>query len=54
MAHVLAKLTGVKVSDIKQQFASDMNRHAEHGLYLKHLWQNADDNNEVFFYFQNN
>jgi len=52
MAHVLAKLTGVKVSDIKQQLVSDMNRHAEHGLYLKHVWQNADDNNEVFFIFR--
>ena len=52
MEHVLAKLTGVKVSDIKQQLVSDMNRHAEHGLYLKHVWQNADDNNEVFFIFR--
>jgi hypothetical protein len=50
MAHILAKIEGVKVTDIKDQLVSDMTKHAEHGLYLKHVWQNADDKNEVFFY----
>ena len=48
MAHILAKIEGVKVTDIKDQLVSDMTKHAEHGLYLKHVWQNADDKNEVF------
>ena len=52
MAHVLARIKGVKVSEIKQQLVSDMNKHAEHGLHLKHVWQNADDDNEVFFIFR--
>ena len=52
MAHILAKIEGVKVTDIKDQLVSDMTKHAEHGLYLKHLWQNADDKNEVFFIFR--
>ena len=52
MAHVLARIRGVKVSEIKQQLVSDMKKHTEHGLHLKHLWQNADDDNEVFFIFR--
>ena len=31
MAHILAKIEGVKVTDIKDQLVSDMTKHAEFG-----------------------
>jgi hypothetical protein len=52
MAHILAKVEGVKVTDIKDQLVSDMTKHVEHGLFLKHVWKNADDKNDVFFIFR--
>ncbi len=52
MAHILAKLRGVKVTDIQNILTADASKHAEHGLYLKHIWQNADDQNEVLFIFR--
>lgn len=52
MAHVLAKLRGVKIEVIKQVLAQDAPQHAREGLYLEHLWQNADDADEVQFIFR--
>ena len=52
MAHVLAKLTGVKLADVKQQLEKDAADHAEQGMYLEHLWQNAEAPGEVLFLFQ--
>jgi hypothetical protein len=52
MAHVLAKLTGVKLADVKQQLEIDGSAHAEQGMYLEHLWRNADNPNEVLFLFR--
>lgn len=52
MAHVLAKLTGVKLADVKQQLEKDAADHAEQGMYLEHLWQNTEDPGEVLFLFQ--
>ena len=52
MAHILAKLRGVKLVDIKRILEADAPKHAEQGLYLEHLWQNADDANEVLFLFR--
>jgi hypothetical protein len=49
MPHVLAKLTGVKFADVKQQLETDASAYAEHGMYLEHLWKNADDSSEVLF-----
>ncbi|AIC16577.1 hypothetical protein [Nitrososphaera viennensis] len=54
MAHVLAKLRGAKFEDIKSVLKADVLKHAEQGLYLKHVWRNADDSNEVLFIFQTN
>jgi hypothetical protein len=34
MAHVLAKLTGVKFADVKQQLETDKPGHAEQGMYF--------------------
>lgn len=51
MAHVLAKLRGVKVEDIKKALQADAAAHAAQGLSLEHLWQNAGDPQEVLFLF---
>ena len=52
MAHILARLRGVKVEDIKKVLKADASGHAEQGLYLEHFWQNADDSEEVLFLFR--
>lgn len=52
MAHVLAKLKDVKAEVLKKVLQTDAAQHAEQGLYLEHLWQNADDANEVLFLFR--
>jgi hypothetical protein len=52
MAHVLAKLKGAPLAAVKQQLEQDAAEHAEQGMYLEHLWQNAENPGEVFFLFQ--
>jgi hypothetical protein len=52
MAHVLAKLTGVKLADVKRQLEKDAEAHAAQGMYLEHLWKNADSPDEVLFLFR--
>ena len=51
MSHILARLKGVNVEDIKKVLKADAPQHAEQGLYLEHLWQNVDDSEEVVFLF---
>jgi hypothetical protein len=52
MAHVLAKLSGVNVADVKRQLEKDAEAHAAQGMYLEHLWKNADGPEEVLFLFR--
>jgi hypothetical protein len=52
MAHILAKMNGVKVEDLRKQLESDAPGHAQHGLYLEYVWQNADDSADVMFVFR--
>jgi hypothetical protein len=52
MAHMLARLRGVKLDVIKPVLRRDAPHHAEEGLYLEHLWQNVDDPEEVMFLFR--
>jgi hypothetical protein len=52
MAHMLAKLRGVKPDIIKQVLVNDSDIHAKEGLFLEHLWQNKDDADEVLFLFR--
>lgn len=52
MAHVLAKLNGVKVEDLRKQLESDAPEHARHGMYLEYVWKNADDSADVMFLFR--
>ena len=52
MPHILARLKGVNLEDIKRVLEADAPQHAEQGLYLEHLWQNADDSEEIVFLFR--
>jgi hypothetical protein len=52
MPHLLAKLKNVPLEIIREVLEKDSKFHASEGMYLKHLWQNAEDENEVLFLFQ--
>jgi hypothetical protein len=54
MAHVLAKIRGAKIDDIKKALSADSWKHAREGLSVEHVWQNADDAEEVQFLFSAN
>ena len=49
---MLAQLRNVKFDIIKEILTKDAAEHAVEGLYLEHLWQNADDPDEVLFLFR--
>lgn len=51
MDHVLARIRGVNIEDIKAALAADAGRHAQEGLVFRHIWQNADDRAEILFIF---
>jgi hypothetical protein len=51
MDHILAKIKGVKMEEIKNMLKADVAKHAEQGLILRHIWRNADDPDEIFFIF---
>lgn len=52
MPHLLAKLKNVPFEVIKETLAKDKAFHVANNLYLEHIWQNADDQNEVQFLFR--
>ncbi|MFV8325448.1 hypothetical protein [Flavobacterium sp. ZS1P14] len=52
MTHILAKLKNVPLEVIKGILEKDKAFHASQGMYLEHLWQNADQDNEVQFLFR--
>ncbi|MBI4068316.1 hypothetical protein HY413_02825 [Candidatus Kaiserbacteria bacterium] len=54
MSHVLAKIKGAKVTDVKRALHADAWHHAQNGLEVEHVWQNDDDPNEVQFLFEAN
>lgn len=51
MDHILGKLRGVSPRDIKSVLTSDAAKHAKEGLFLRHVWHNADDADETLFIF---
>lgn len=54
MDHILARIKGAKMDDIKGALKADAPRHAEQGMVLRHVWRNADDPNEILFIFTTN
>lgn len=54
MPHLLAKLKNVPIAVIREILEKDKAFHAENNMFLEHLWQNADNEDEVFFLFRIN
>lgn len=54
MPHVLAALKNVPFEIIKGVLENDKAFHASEEMYLEHIWQNVDDENEVLFLFRIN
>jgi hypothetical protein len=52
MPHLLAKLRNVPIAITREFLEKDKAFHAENNMFLEHLWQNADDDNEVLFIFR--
>jgi hypothetical protein len=51
MDHILARIRGVKMEDVKSMLKTDASKHAEQGLILRHIWHNTDDLDEILFIF---
>jgi hypothetical protein len=51
MDHILARIRGAKMEDVKSMLKADASRHAEQGLILRHIWRNTDDPDEILFIF---
>jgi hypothetical protein len=51
MDHILARIRGVKIEDVKNMLRAEISKHAEQGLNLRHIWRNADDPDEILFIF---
>jgi hypothetical protein len=52
VAHVLLKLRDVRFEDVKQKLKADASGHNAQGMYLEHVWRNAEDPVEVLFLFR--
>ena len=52
MPHLLATLRNVPLKIIEEVLEKDKEYHISQGMYLKYIWQNANDENEVLFLFQ--
>jgi hypothetical protein len=52
MPHLLAKLNNVPLDVITDILEKDKEFHASQGMYLENIWQNSDDDKEVFFLFK--
>ncbi|MFL6357850.1 MAG: hypothetical protein ACJ72V_00725 [Nitrososphaeraceae archaeon] len=51
MDHILARIRGAKMEEVKAMLRADASKHAEQGLILRHIWRNTDDPDEVLFIF---
>ena len=54
MPQLLATLRNVTFETIKEVLENDRAFHASEEMYLEHIWQNVDDENEVLFLFRIN
>jgi len=52
MSHILGKIKGARIEDVKGAMEDDARNQSLHEMRLEHLWQNADDSDEVFFLFK--
>lgn len=51
MDHILARIKGADMDEIKSVLRADAAEHAKQGLMLRHIWRNADDPDEIAFIF---
>ena len=49
--HIMARLKGANIDDIRNVLKADAADHAKQGLVLRHIWRNADDPDEIVFIF---
>lgn len=52
MPHLLARLRNVPFETVKEFLERDKAFHNQNNMFLEHLWQNADNPNEVQFLFR--
>ncbi len=52
MDYMLARLSGVDYAAVKTMLQGHAPIHAEQGMFLQHIWQNADISDEVQFLFR--
>jgi len=51
MDHILGRMRGVKIADVKAALTADAAQHSKEGLVLRHVWHNVDDPDEILFIF---
>lgn len=54
MPHLLAKLKNEPLESVREFLERDKAFHVQNNMFLEHLWQNVDDQNEVQFLFRVN
>ena len=52
MAHILATLRNVNVTEIAKMLKDHMPLHKKQDLHLEHIWQNDEEPTEVLFLFR--
>lgn len=52
MAHVLARIKGIRFEELREYLLQEAASHAAQGLYLEHLWRNADDVGESMYLYR--
>jgi hypothetical protein len=51
MDHILARIRGVEMEDIKAMLKANASRYVDQGLVLRHIWRNVDNSGEILFIF---
>lgn len=51
MDHILARIKGAKLEEVKAALKADAAARAEEGIILRHVWRNADDPSEILYIF---
>lgn len=52
MGHLLARISGVNIGELKKRLDADAVLHGEHGLILEHIWHDEDSEEDVIFLFR--
>ncbi len=52
MSHILVTLYGIEKDIVEDILHEATHKHKNEGIHLEHIWQNADNDDEVVFLFQ--